>query len=232
MTDLNTLGETWDKLGKYNAFWAVLSDKKQWNEKEFFETGRKEIKQVLDNLKKHKVTPSHGKAMDFGCGLGRLTQALGKYFDEVVGVDIASSMIKQATDLNKLKNVSFKHVTSGDLAPFKTGTFDLVFTDIVFQHMENEYTLHYIEEMHRILKRGGVLVFQLPSEPTNTWKGLLIKGLPDNMLTYLRKGMEMHPIRKDKVIQHLQDTGFNVITAEHDSNHKHWDAYFYYASKT
>lgn len=35
-------------------------------------------------------------ALDFGCGVGRLTQALAAHFDEVTGVDISPSMIKLA----------------------------------------------------------------------------------------------------------------------------------------
>src|SRR5690606_11991514 len=103
-----------------------------------------------------------GKALDFGCGVGRLTQALGKHFDKAIGVDIAASMIKQAKELNKLKNVSFKHVTSGDLSDFKDSSVDFIYTDIVLQHMSNEYTKQYLEDMKRILKSKGVLVFQLP----------------------------------------------------------------------
>ena len=48
MAYIDNLQASWNKLGKENAMWAVLSDKKKWNEKEFFETGRKEIKHVLD----------------------------------------------------------------------------------------------------------------------------------------------------------------------------------------
>jgi ubiquinone/menaquinone biosynthesis C-methylase UbiE len=232
MTDLDELQSTWHSLGKQNAKWAVLSDKKQWNNEEFFATGRREIKRVLAVLKAHGVVlPRQSRVMDFGSGVGRLSQALGKHFDEVVGVDIAESMVVEANRLNSMKNVSFKHVTSGDLKAFKDGSFDLVFTDIVFQHMENEYALRYMQDMYRILKKGGVLVFQLPSHPQNTWKGALIKALPDTVLTRLRKGMEMHPIPKRQVLQHLAKIGYEVIAVEHDSNHKHWDAYFYYVRK-
>jgi len=42
------------------------------------------------------VEPSGGRALDFGCGLGRLTQPLAERFDEAVGVDIAASMIEGA----------------------------------------------------------------------------------------------------------------------------------------
>lgn len=231
MAYIDKLKDSWDRLGEYNALWAVLSDQKNWNEKDFFATGRKEIAEVLAVLKAEKVKLNLGQAMDFGCGVGRLSQALGKYFEKVIGVDIANSMITKAKQLNKRKNVSFRHITSGDLAAFKKASFDFVFTDIVFQHMRNEFTLKYLREMHRILKKNGVLVFQLPSEPAKTWKGFLIYALPDRVLTYLRKGMEMHPIQKSDLLEYLRKTGFEIITVKKDANHKHWQAYFYYVRK-
>src|SRR5690606_28815861 len=129
---------------------------------------------------------------------------------------------------NTRKNVSFRHVTSGDLREFSDTTFDFVFTDIVFQHMRNEFTLGYLREMYRVLKKRGVLVFQLPSKPANTWKGLLIKTIPDSLLTRLRNGMEMHPINKEQLLEYLRGLGFEVIAVRKDNNHKHWYAYFYY----
>lgn len=235
MAYIDKLRQSWDQLGEDNALWAVLSDKKSWNEDEFFETGRVEIDRVLDVLKRHKVKVKKGTALDFGCGVGRLSQALGRHFTKVVGVDIAESMLKRAKQYNKgSKNqskVTFKHITSGDLADLKDGKFDFVFTDIVLQHMRNEQAKKYIREFYRVLSKDGVLVFQLPSKPAYTWKGALIKVLPEKTLISLRKGMEMNPIDKESVVAYLEGLGFEIITIERDVNHKHWHAYFYYVRK-
>ncbi len=42
-----------------------------------------------------------GKALDFGCGVGRLTQALADYFNEVAGVDVSPTMVNKALEYNK-----------------------------------------------------------------------------------------------------------------------------------
>lgn len=234
MAYIDDLQDSWNKLGEYNSFWAVLSNKKEWNKKEFFDTGKTDIKQALDVLKSNDIEINFkGTALDFGCGVGRLTQALGKYFKKAVGVDIAASMIKQAKYLNKLKNVSFKHVTSGDLSDFKNSSVDFIYTDIVLQHMSNSYTKKYIKEMHRILKSKGVLVFQLPSKPATTWKGLLIKTLPTKVLIAMRKGMEMNPIRREEMIEYLTSLEYEIIAVKRDTRpfHKHWHAHFYYVRK-
>lgn len=231
MTDMHKLGETWDRLGKKNAFWAILSDKKGWDQGEFFETGRREVRQVLDDLDNEGAAVHFGKALDFGCGVGRLSHALSEHFQQVVGIDIAASMIAQAQELDPPANVEFRRVTSGDLQVFKDSAFDFIFTDIVFQHMSNQLTLGYLKEMYRVLRKGGILVFQIPSHPANTWKGLMIKNLPDSVLTKLRKGMEMNPIRKATILDYLKNIGFEVVGTKRDPNHKHWHAYFYYVRK-
>ena len=41
------------------------------------------------------------RALDFGCGVGRLSQALAEHFEEVVGVDIAESMVAKAREFNR-----------------------------------------------------------------------------------------------------------------------------------
>jgi ubiquinone/menaquinone biosynthesis C-methylase UbiE len=40
-------------------------------------------------------------ALDFGCGVGRLTRALSRYFNQSYGIDISASMIKKAQELNQ-----------------------------------------------------------------------------------------------------------------------------------
>ena len=93
----------WDALGKADPLWTVLTwpEKKgnQWDTDEFFKTGADEIEAVMRSLESLGLDPPRGKALDFGCGVGRLTQALAGRFDEAHGVDIAESMIDMANRL-------------------------------------------------------------------------------------------------------------------------------------
>lgn len=57
-------------------------------------TGIEEINSIIKYLKGLPVEISYKRALDFGCGAGRLTQALAGYFEEVCGIDIAPSMIE------------------------------------------------------------------------------------------------------------------------------------------
>src|SRR5512147_2288602 len=97
-------GEFWEDAAQRDPLWAILSDPtkrgRQWDLGEFFETGRREISLLLYQLRQLGHPPSAGRALDFGCGVGRLTQALAATFAEVVGVDVSPTMIRLARELN------------------------------------------------------------------------------------------------------------------------------------
>src|SRR5262245_2563521 len=90
--DLSALKEHWNRFGRTDPMWAILSwpgkEKGQWTPEEFFDTGVREIAYVLNYAKTLSVRYRRRRALDFGCGVGRLTQALAPHFEEVHGVDI------------------------------------------------------------------------------------------------------------------------------------------------
>jgi len=161
-------GDFWESAARRDPLWAILSDPskrgRRWELQGFFETGRREISLLLYQLKQLKHVPRAGRALDFGCGVGRLSQALASTFTEVVGVDVSPTMIELADRLNRYpQNVRYVLNQSPVLQVFAPETFDFVYSDIVLQHVEPEAAQEYIREFMRVLAPGGVLVFQLPS---------------------------------------------------------------------
>ncbi len=184
--DLESWKDNWDQLGKDDPLWVILTDESKrggkWKVDEFFETGRGEISGVLLKLTSLGVTPAWGKALDFGCGVGRLSQALSAHFQEVHGVDISPSMIARAKDFaGSLARCQF-HVNSTDrLELFTNDTFDFVYSNIALQHIEPQYAKRYIEEFFRVLKPGGVAVFQ-------TLSATILRGLfPQSVVDLYRR---------------------------------------------
>lgn len=169
--NLKELQNNWNIFGKQDPLWAIATwpEKKgnKWQLQEFFELGEKEIEGVLNDLKMRGVTIHRGRALDFGCGVGRLTQALASYFDEVIGVDIAPSMVKLASQYNRHGSRCKYYLNEvDDLRVFPGNSFDFIYANIVLQHMIPLYSKSYIREFLRVLRPGGILVFQLPSERT------------------------------------------------------------------
>src|SRR5262245_7878422 len=103
--DLRELRDTWNELGRRAAMWAVLSGpfeaRREWDRDMFFQTGIDEVAAVLARAAALGVVPARHRALDFGCGIGRLSQALAGHFDSVDGVDIASAMLEQAREQNR-----------------------------------------------------------------------------------------------------------------------------------
>lgn len=161
--------EVWNELGEVDPFWAVLSDPAKrggkWDPGEFFLSGRREIDEALISAKRIHPALYTGVALDFGCGLGRLTQPLATHFREVHGVDAAASMIAAARQYDQPGGVCNFHVNPrDDLKIFPDNKFDFIYSRIVLQHIPPEATKRYLAEFLRVLKPGGLLMFQLPSE--------------------------------------------------------------------
>ena len=168
--DLHTLQDHWNELGKTDPLDAILyrSGKKDgaWDVEEFFKTGELEISTALETLKSLGVEFSYKKALDFGCGVGRISQALAQYFQQVYGVDIAPSMIDLANKYNRYKEkCRYLLNTVDNLSIFANDSFTFIYTVITLQHMQPRYSKIYLEEFLRILAPGGILIFQIPSEP-------------------------------------------------------------------
>jgi SAM-dependent methyltransferase len=166
--DLKDLKRHWHAFGKRDPFFAVLTDSRfkdnRWRADEFFRTGDAWIGELLANLEKLGVEVGRERCLDFGCGVGRLTQALCGRFELCDGVDIAPSMIELARKYNRYADRCRYHVNDAhDLRIFSDASFDFVCSLLVLQHIEPRYTKNYIAEFVRVLKPGGIAAFQLPS---------------------------------------------------------------------
>lgn len=166
---LEELRKDWDALGRIDPMWAVLTHPERrgrtWDAESFFATGREEIAGVMRDLGRLGRPARRGRCLDFGCGVGRLTQALAEHFERCDGVDIAPSMLDEARRLNRHGARCVFHLNdTDDLGLFEDGTFDFVYSNIVLQHVGPAAAKAYIREFLRLLAPSGVAMFQLPSE--------------------------------------------------------------------
>lgn len=210
--NLKEVGENWNEFGKTDPLWSILThrDKKNnlWDKKEFFDTGEALIQGVMQKIKPLYLKLGNENALDFGCGAGRLTNPLGNYFKEVIGVDIAPSMIELARQYQQNKNCTFLLNTEPYLSLFEDKRFDFICSFITLQHMSLMYQLGYLKEFARILKPGGLMIFNIPNGLTPKTKQETResrwKAWPRN---YFHKEpvMEMHYTHKKTIIEYLKE---------------------------
>jgi SAM-dependent methyltransferase len=239
---LNKVRASWEYFGTNDPLWGVYSRPSMrgggWDPDAFFQTGREEMAELLGRVRQLLPEVPHDRAVDFGCGVGRLTQPLSEHFDRVTGVDISEPMLAKARQFNRRSNIEWLLNTRPDLALLPDGTTDFVLAHIVFQHMPPPLTFGYLAEMQRVLRSGGGLVFTQPSMPDPTrLGGLAYAVLPQQLLFRLRKlrdkaVMEMHPIRHDVMIKHLTDLGLEVVFLEPSTSaSRNWVGFRYFVRK-
>jgi len=170
---LRLLTRTWDDLGQQDPLWAILShaDKRgnRWDLDEFLQTGRDEIDAALSYVSRFQPDMPRRNALDFGCGVGRLSQALADHFAVVDGVDVSQSMIQQARDINRHDAACrYHHNTRPDLQIFPDHEFDFLYSNLTLQHMPPPLAHGYIRELCRLLRPGGALVFDIPVQPVRS----------------------------------------------------------------
>jgi SAM-dependent methyltransferase len=164
---LDRHAQDWEDLANVDPYWSILSDSERrfgrWDRDEFFQSGVAEIDAMMGRAEQLGHPAERHAALDFGCGVGRLTRALASHFDQSVGVDISETMIDVARQANaEVPNCSFVLNRSGDLRHFRDGQFDFVYTRNVLHHLvSSDLILFTISELVRTLAPGGLLTFQM-----------------------------------------------------------------------
>lgn len=158
--------QEWEELAKVDPLWAILTSSDRlgggWELTEFFATGEAEISEMLKVADDLGEPVRRERALDFGCGVGRLSRPLAERFRECVALDISEGMVKLARELNEDRpNCRFLVNVAPDLGQLETESFDLVYSSLVLQHMPSvEVVEAYVSEFLRILRPGGLAVFQ------------------------------------------------------------------------
>lgn len=229
---LQGLRRNWEKMGAQDAMYAILSKsgkKGRWDVHEFMEVGRTDIARRMARLASLPVSFGRSRALDFGCGIGRLTFALAEHFQQVDGVDISEEMVAKARGLNPAPDRVHLHQSESERLPFDDSTFDFVYCHLVLQHMKTRFALSYVREFVRVLRTGGLAYFQAPSRclpyPEQS-HARLFDGRTD------RAYIEMHGHPRDQVEGAVREAGGHVLAVQDDhSAGPLFESFFYLVSR-
>ena len=155
----------WNRIAEDDPFWGVLSQEEFRKDamtaerlKEFMASGHEYVANLLSFVRKF-FDPDFAprRAMDFGCGVGRLAIPLAKCSGEVVAIDVAPAMLKLCAEHARLADVDNLILCESDDELTRVhGTFDLINTYIVLQHIPPERGYRILQAMLDRLEIGGI----------------------------------------------------------------------------
>jgi len=162
---LHDTDRAWRDYGRCDPYYGVLSDARYHADviderarADFYASGEQDIERTFAWIR-HALDPAFAprRALDFGCGLGRLTLPLAKRAGHVTGVDISPDMLESAEKTCAragVANVDF--VLSDDALSRVTGTYDFVHSFIVFQHIPPARGEAMLTRLLEHLSDGGI----------------------------------------------------------------------------
>lgn len=126
--------------------------------KRFFRRQVLNYRAVLDRYEEVFNIPPGGRVLDIGCGTGAFVYCLAERGYQAVGVDFASSMLREAGKSTKGKSMEFVQgdVTKG--LDFPDTSFDLVFSSYVLHGLSPELRQSIYTEADR-LSRNRIVFY-------------------------------------------------------------------------
>jgi len=235
----------WEEWGKTDPYFSVLTNPKfrrqvltEEAREEFFNSGREDINKVMAICRQHldpAFTPR--RALDFGCGVGRLVVPLSRLAAQVVGLDVSQSMLAEASaNCARFGIDNVELVKSDDDLSNLRGTFDFIHSVIVLQHIPVDRGQRIFNNLVARLDPGGIGAIQLtygkayypesdglppapppPAQPKARGWGLL-KTKTRSVLTAKIPGadpqMQMNPYNLNRIMFSLQGAGVSSLFQE------------------
>lgn len=125
----------------------------------------------LKNIRSHELEvildllPPDGNVLEIGAGTGWQAQALAERGYRVSAIDLPSSNYREHL-------VWDVDVYDGKKIPFGDGTFDVVFSSNVLEHVA--HIREFQQEIQRVLKPGGCALHILPSSSWRLWTNITV----------------------------------------------------------
>lgn len=213
------IAREWRKFGETEPHWSVVTGNEfkpeniAHNLEAFYDLGMEDVGHVIAALKRNGIWKGDSSsALDFGCGVGRLSLALAPHVRHVTGIDISAAHLVHArkrAEQTCVSNVAFEPIdTIGGIDALPQ--FDLIVSLIVLQHNPPPVMVVLLNKLMSRLTVGGVAVIQMPT---------YIAGQRFTVAEYLsnqQPSMEMNAIPQRIVYEATDQAGCKVIEVRED----------------
>ena len=150
----------WNQEAGTSPKTAILSGQSDLSDAEFFASGTAWFDQFAAFAASAGVDLRGETALDFGCGMGRMTRALTARYGKVTGIDVSDAMIRLANQRRISAATEFTHVLAPPW-PMDDRSVDLAFSTIAVQHVAPPHNARAVEELFRVSR--GLVLFDAPS---------------------------------------------------------------------
>lgn len=169
---LNHIQKVWTNLGNTEPHWSVASvpdfraDKISDTLDSFNQSGKYEVDNALRMVARSGVSlNSHGTALEYGCGVGRVTRWWAPLFKSMIGVDVSASHLRLARSYmqdSSISNFDLIHIQSfSDIKCLPR--YDFLYSKIVLQHNPPPVIYKTLETLIERLNPGGYAIVQFPT---------------------------------------------------------------------
>ena len=167
---INNSDDDWERFGKTDPYFAVLTAPEFHGQlsgaarAKFFETGEEHI-ETMFSIIRDRLDPEFApaRALDFGCGVGRLLIPLATRCKEVTGVDVSPSMLTEARRNCEAAGANDVRLVQGDDALTAiSGSFDFIHSYIVLQHIPVARGELLVRKLASLLAPDGIGMFHVP----------------------------------------------------------------------
>jgi len=236
MSDISSRMKTaWNRRARRDAYFYV--ETQFWNQDKaaFFALGEARAVTLIDPvLSAHRIGGPGAAAIDLGCGVGRFTQALGRRFGAVIGLDVSEDMVALATEAARgLPGLSFM-ATNGIALPLPTGSADFIWSYEVIQHMpSHDVILSNLREVARTLRPAGYALLHFRTAhayPAALWH--IARLLPAPLMRALKRAAGKDPLTADaswrgaspvskaKIRQMCKAAALTIVEFQEDPTHR------------
>ena len=162
---------------EYKRVWSALSTTEDQaklhvigvtDEAAFQATGEETLRFLQDTVGIGK----EDVVLEIGCGVGRVGKIVAPLCRKWIGCDVASNMLSlTAQRLKGLPNVELVEISGYNLSGVVDASVDVVYSTVVFMHLESWDRYNYISEAFRVLRpKGRIYVDNINLCTDGGWK--------------------------------------------------------------
>jgi SAM-dependent methyltransferase len=162
--------DAWRRWGECDPYYGVITDARYRRnnltaeaKEEFFDSGRQHVEHVLQ-VCRTTLDPEFrpARALDFGCGVGRVLLPLAEVTREAIGLDVSPAMLEEAKANCASKGLTnVRLALSDDHFTQLDGNFDLVHSSIVLQHIDVPRGRRLFQLLVERVSPGGIGAIQV-----------------------------------------------------------------------